>query len=350
MRTSLKIVSLLVMLCASCQPKSSENKNSIDTTVEQEVNVYTHRHYDTDKKLFAQFTEETGINVNVVNASADELINKLELEGENSPADVLITVDAGRLHSAKQKNLLQSVSSEKLETQVPELFRDPEGHWFGLTYRARVIAYSKESVNPEDLSTYEDLVSHKWVSKILVRSSDNIYNQSLMASIIAYNGNEKAKKWAEGIVKNMARSPKGNDRDQVKAIKAGVGDLALVNTYYIGILLNSEIPEEVEAGESVGIYFPNQKNRGTHINLSGIGVTAHSPNKENAIRFIEFLSGPSAQKEFAEANFEYPVNPQVEASALLQSWGTFKADTLSFSTIGELNKQAVVLFDEAKWQ
>ena len=312
--------------------------------------MYTHRHYPSDQKLFTDFTRTTGINVNVVNASADELLKRLELEGEQSPADVLITVDAGRLHRAKSSKLLRVVNSKILDSNIPERFRDPDGFWFGLTYRARVIAYSKERIKATELSTYEDLSNSKWENRILVRSSANIYNQSLLASILAANGPEPALEWAKGVVGNFARDPKGNDRDQVKAIAAGVGDLALVNTYYIGKLLDSANPDEVKAGEAVGVFFPNQDDRGTHINTSGVGVTAHAPHPDNAIKFIEFLSGEEAQKVFAQANFEYPVKPGIEIAPLLASWGEFKSDDLHLSILGEKNSEAVKIFDRAGWK
>lgn len=317
---------------------------------EEVVNVYTHRHYEADQQLFDKFTEATGIKVNVVSASADELIQKLELEGANSPADVLITVDAGRLHRAEQKGLLQPINSEVLNTNIPAKYRDQEGHWFGLTYRARIIAYSTERVNPEDLSTYEALTAPEWKGRVLTRSSENIYNQSLLASIIAHHGQEGAQEWAAGLLANMARDPKGSDRDQVKAVAAGEGDVAIVNTYYIGIMLNDSNEEERKAAEKIAIFFPNQEGRGTHINISGAGVTKYAPNKENAIKLIEFLSNQEAQEFLANINFEYPVNPKAEFSDLLKKWGTFKADELHLSVLGENNSDAVVIFDKVGWK
>jgi len=328
----------------------SKPTNNEQPAAEQVVNVYTHRHYDSDKELFAAFTKATGIQVNVTNASADELIQKMEQEGEQSVADVLITVDAGRLQRAKEKDLLQPATSTTLQANVPSKFRDPENYWYGLTYRARVVAYNKERVDPATLSSYEALTDAQWKGKILVRSSGNIYNQSLMASIIVANGADAAKAWAEGMVANMARTPKGNDRDQVKAVAAGEGDLAIVNTYYIGKLLNSDNEEERKAGEAVGIFFPNQGGRGTHINVSGAGVAKHAPNKDNAVKFIEYLTDGSAQQLFAEANYEYPVKPGVPAAALLQSWGEFTSDGINLSLLGVNNRQAVMLFDEAGWK
>lgn len=339
---------LALTLMFSC--KNSEEKNKNSENEKQEVNVYTHRHYESDQELFKQFEEETGIKVNVINASADELIQKMSMEGEQSPADVLITVDAGRLERAKSQDLLQPIDSQVLENIIASHLKDADNHWFSLTKRARVIAYAKDRVNPEELSTYEDLASDKWDDKLLIRSSGNIYNQSLMASLIVHLGEEEAKIWAEAVVENMARSPQGNDRDQVKAVVAGEGDLAVVNTYYIGKLLNSDDPEEVKAGEQVGLFFPNQDGRGTHINVSGAGVAKYAPNKENAIKFIEFLVSEEAQKVFAHSNYEYPVNQAVAPAELLQEWGEFKEDTLNLSKLGENNKKAVILFDEAGWK
>lgn len=319
---------------------------------QNEVNIYTHRHYDVDQQIFDKFTEKTAIKVNVVSASADELIQKLALEGENSLADILITVDAGRLQRAKEQGLLQPIDSKKLRNNIPLNLRDPESYWFGLTYRGRIIVYAKDRVNPEKLSTYEELIAPKWKGKILTRSSENVYNQSLLASIIIAEGAEKAKKWAAGIVQNMARPPKGSDCDQIKAVAGGRGDLAIVNTYYVGKLLNSNLAAERKAAESVGVFFPNQgrQDRGAHVNVSGGGVTAHAPNKKNAIKLLEFLSDNEAQEVFAQANFEYPVKRDVKWAPLLESWGTFKAEKANLSEIGKYNKKAVEIFDEVGWK
>jgi len=317
---------------------------------EEVVNIYTHRHYAADQELFSRFTELTGIKVNVVNASADELIQKLELEGANSPADILITVDAGRLHRAEEKGLFQPFESEIIERNIPAKFRDPENYWTGLTYRARIIAYSKDRVNPEDLSTYEDLASDKWKGKILTRSSENIYNQSLLASIIAANGSEVAEEWASAVLANMARDPKGSDRDQVKAVAAGEGDLAIVNTYYIGLMLNDENPEETKAAEQIAIFFPNQDDRGTHINISGVGIARYAPNKENAIKLIEYLSEEEAQSILANLNYEFPINDRVAKVPLHEAWGEFKTDDINLSILGENNQEAVEIFDRVGWK
>ena len=334
----------VISLVASCT--SNEQTTGSD---QEQLTLYTHRHYDADKEIFEKFEKDTGIKINVVKASADELIQKMESEGDQSPADLLITVDAGRLVRAKSKGLLQSAESEVLKKSIPAHLRDSENQWFGLTKRARIIAYDKNKVKADDLSTYEALKDPKWKGKILIRPSSNIYNQSLLASIIANDGKEKAKEWAAGIVNNLARTPKGNDRDQVKAILAGEGELAVVNTYYLGKLLNSKDSTEVDAGKAVSIFFPNQDGRGTHINVSGIGIAKNAPNKEDAIKFIEYLVSKEIQEKFAEANFEYPVNPEAQISELLKSWGEFKEDSLVLSKLGELNKDAVVIFDEVKW-
>jgi iron(III) transport system substrate-binding protein len=314
------------------------------------VNVYSHRHYDVDRELFARFTQETGIQVNVVTGSADELITRLETEGASSPADVLITVDAGRLHRARERGLLQSVESEVLEANVPARYRDPEGYWYGLTTRARVLVYARGRVNAEQLPTYESLAQPEWRGRVLVRSSENVYNQSLLASMVADVGEEAALQWAQGIARNLARSPSGGDTDQLKAVAAGAGDVAISNTYYLAKLATSQDPEERRVYEQLAVVFPNQADRGTHVNVSGAGVTRHAPNRDAAVRLMEFLSDDEAQRLYAEGNQEYPVKPGVPMSAVLRGWGEFEADTLPLSRLGELNARAVMLFDRAGWR
>jgi iron(III) transport system substrate-binding protein len=315
-----------------------------------EVNVYSHRHYDTDQQLFRRFTENTGIRVNVVTASADELITRLENEGAGSPADVLITVDAGRLHRAEERGLLQPIRSEVLEASIPEHLRDDDGHWFGLTQRARILVYHRARVQPESLSSYEALAEPQWRGRVLTRSSSNVYSQSLLASIIAHEGPEAAERWAAGIAANMSRAPSGGDTDQIKALAAGAGDVALVNTYYLAKLAESDNPEERRIAEQVGVFFPNQNGRGTHINVSGAGVARHAPNRANAIRLIEFLASDEAQRLFAEGNQEYPAKPGVPWSVELQAWGEFKPDALELTRLGELNDPAVRIFDRVGWR
>ena len=300
--------------------------------------------------MFKNFTDKTGIEINVVKGSADQLIQRLISEGENSPADLLLTVDAGRLHRAKSAGVLQPIRSKTLYKNIPTSLRDPDNQWFALTVRARVIVYSKERVNPNDLSTYEDLASSKWKGRIAVRSSSNIYNQSLMASLIDANGKRKALEWAKAVRKNMARAPRGSDRDQARAVAAGIADVAIMNTYYIGKLASSSDSKDRKVVEEVGVFFPNQKGRGTHINISGAGVTKSSKNKENAIKFIEYLSSSEAQDVFGSVNYEYPVKIENNKSDLLNSWGPFKSDKLNLSILGKRNGDAVKLFDKAGWE
>ena len=314
------------------------------------VNVYSHRHYAADKLLFERFEEKTGIQVRVVKSAADQLIERLASEGASSPADLLVTADVGRLWRADDAGLLQAVESDVLTTSIPEHLRDPEGHWFGLSQRARVIVYDRERVKPDELSTYEALTAPQWKGRVLVRSSANLYNQSLLASFIAHDGRESAKVWAEGIVANFARSPKGSDRDQMKAVAAGLGDVAIVNTYYVGLLLNSKVAEERAVGERMGVFFPNQEGRGAHVNISGAGVTAHAPNRGNAIALLEFLVSDEAQAVFASANYEFPVKPGIEVGEPLSAWGSFRSDTIPLSKVGAKQSEAVEVFDEAGWR
>lgn len=341
MRKNLSHITAIVLLIISLSSCSSDK---------DVVNVYSGRHYQVDENLFREFTRQTGIRVNLVKADTDQLINRLELEGTNTPADVFITADAGRMIQSMDKDLLQPMDMSALKEAVPFNLRDPENYWTGFTQRARVLVYDKERVSPEELSTYEDLVLPQWNGRILVRSSQNNYNQTLMASILAEHGEEPARNWAKGIVNNMAQPPRGNDRDQVKAIAAGIGDIAIVNTYYMGLLLNSPNEEERNIAQQMGIFFPNQQDRGTHINISGIAITAHAPNKENAQKLIEFLLKPESQREFAEKTYEYPVNREVEWTPLLKEWGTFNADTIPLDKLGQHLSQATIIFHEADWK
>lgn len=343
-------VAISSSLLVGCGAKTESAEKAVPAKEEKVVNIYTDRHYDADEALYKVFTEKTGIKVNVVKGKSDELIERLKREDKDTEADLLITADVGKLHRAKEMGLLQSTKSDELTKNIPEKYRDEENQWFGLTKRARVIVYAKDKVDPKTLSTYEDLTTEKWKGKVLVRSSTNIYNQSLLASFIEINGEEKAKEWAKGLVANMARQPEGNDRDQAKAVVAGIGDVAIMNTYYVGKLLDSSDAEEVKVGKSIGVFFPNQDTTGTHVNISGAGVTKHAKNQENAVKFMEFLSGAEAQKQYAEANSEYPVNPEVEPSELLKSWGTFKEQDIKLSKLGENNKKAVEILNEVNWK
>ena len=336
------VLVLLIVGVAGCQSSDETNKRM--------VNLYTDRHYDTDQELYDQFTEETGIQVNVVKAGSDELIERLATEGEDTEADIMITSDAGRLVRAQSRNLLQPITSKQVKENVPVQMREENSYWTALTMRARVIVYAKDRVSVDDLSTYETLIDPEWKGKVLVRSAGNIYNQSLLASLIELNGEPYAQKWAEGLVENMARTPEGNDRDQMKAVVAGVGDVAIVNTYYVGKMLNSSDSYEVEVAEQLGVFFPNQETTGTHINISGAGVTRYAKHRDAANQLLEYLTGERAQADYANANYEYPVNPKVSVSGLLESWGEFNPQELSLSVLGENNGRAVKIFNKANWQ
>ncbi|MDR1889202.1 MAG: Fe(3+) ABC transporter substrate-binding protein [Zoogloeaceae bacterium] len=317
---------------------------------EQVVNIYSARHYESDKALYALFQQETGIKVNELNAAAPELIERIKREGEATAADVFITVDGGILHTAKTSGVLQPVTSAKALANIPATLRDSENYWIGLTTRARVIVYALDRVQPAQLSTYEDLAHPKWKGKVVARSSTAMYDQSLLASLIMLDGEKAAGDWVRGIAANFARPPKGNDRDQAKSIVAGIGDVALMNTYYIGQMLNSRDPEEVRAARQIGVFFPNQQSTGTHVNVSGIGLARYAKNRENALRFIEFLTDVRAQEHFSAQNYEFPTNPKAKKHQLLESWGTFKTQSIDFSTLGKNNAKAIQLFLQGGWK
>ncbi|CAM3059860.1 Fe(3+) ABC transporter substrate-binding protein [Streptobacillus felis] len=315
------------------------------------VNVYTSRHYDSDKSIYLEFERQTGIKVNVVqNNDVSALIKRLELEGKSTDADVFITVGVGDLYTAKMKNLLQPITSRKVLDNVPANFRDKSNNWVGLTYRARILVYNPEKVNVKELSTYEALTDKKWDNRILTRSSSSSYNKHLISFMIAKKGEKSATEWAKGLVENFARSPKGNDRDQAKSVLAGVGDIAIMNSYYMGKMTDSKDPLEREVASKLKIFFPNQKDGGTHINLSGAGITKYSKNKENAVKFVEFLTDKYAQMVYSYENYEYPVNPKTEISPVVKSWGTFKPSKIDFDKIGQNLEKAKFVADSANWK
>ena len=315
-----------------------------------EVNVYSARKEALIKPLLDRFSQETGISVNLVTGKADALLKRLESEGRNSPADILITTDAGRLHRARQADVLMPVKSKALEQIIPANYRDPEGYWYGLSVRARPIFYVKDRVKASDLSTYENLAEDQFKKRICIRSSDNIYNQSLVASMIQANGIEATEKWATGLVNNMAKPPRGGDRDQIRAAASGQCDIAIANTYYFAAMVNGKKEKDRVAASKMAIFWPNQKDRGTHVNISGAAITKHATHRDNAIKLLEFLVNPESQQWYAEMNHEYPVRKDVKASALLQSWGDFKSDALNLSVLGKNNSDAVKLMDRAGWK
>ncbi|MEM7736169.1 MAG: Fe(3+) ABC transporter substrate-binding protein [Deinococcota bacterium] len=318
-------------------------------SAQEVVNVYTARHYDTDEALYDNFTEQTGIEINWIELGSDEAIERIASEGANSPADVLITVDAGRLWRAKEEGLLQAVDSEVLSERVPDYLRDPDGEWFGLSTRARVIMYNKEMVDPSMLSTYEALANPEFADMICIRSSSNIYNISLAASLIENLGVEAIEGWAEGVVANFARDPEGNDTAQIRAAAAGECPIVLANTYYWGRLMASEDPADNAIAEAVGVFFPNQGDRGTHVNISGAGVVAGAPNRDNAIAFLEYLTSDDAQTLFAEGNNEYPAVESVAPSGPIASLGDFEAEAINVNVYGANSAEAVRMFDRAGW-
>jgi len=316
----------------------------------QEVNVYSSRHYDTDIALYDNFTEQTGIEVNLIEAGSDELIERIEAEGANSPADLLITVDAGRLWRADQAGLFTPVDSDVLAERVPEKYRHPDNHWFGLSTRARVIVYNVDDGAPEGLETYEDLADPAYEGMVCIRSSSNIYQISLMAELIEVHGEEVAEEWATGVVDNFARPPEGNDTAQIRSVAAGECGVALVNTYYVGRLLASDDPADVEIGEQIGIIFPNQDGRGAHVNISGAGVMANAPNPDNAVAFLEYLVSDEAQRLFADGNNEYPVVEDVEPTGPIREYSDFIASDVNATVYGENAEAAIRVYDRAGWE
>ena len=315
-----------------------------------EVNIYSARTEALIKPLLDQFTAQTGIKVNLVSGRDDELISRLRTEGSKSSADLLITADAGRLYRAKELNLLSELRSEQIDAAVPAHLRDVDGTWIGLTMRARPIFYRKSAVDPAQLSTYEALTDAKWVGRICIRSSSNIYNQSLIASMIASVGADAAETFATGLVANLAKPPGGGDTDQLRAAAAGVCDLAIANTYYFGRLMASDKAEDRAVAEQLGVFWPNQGGRGTHVNISGVALTRAAKNSADAIALVEFMLTPEAQTWYSEVNNEYPVVSGVEPSANLASLGAFNADALNLTLLGENNRAAVELMDRAGWK
>jgi iron(III) transport system substrate-binding protein len=322
------------------------------------LNLYTSRHYQTDEALYQAFTEETGIEVNRLEGKDDALIERVRSEGANSPADILITVDAGRLWRAEQAGLFQEVASPLLESRVPAHLRHPEGRWFGFSQRARLIFYNKNLVPEGAIASYEDLADPKWRGLVCIRSSSNIYNLSLLGSLIAASGEAAAEAWARGVVANFARPPQvanfarppqGGDTDQIRATAAGECGIAVANSYYFARLLSSAKAADREAAEGLGVVFPNQDGRGTHINISGGGVLKHARHKAAAIRFLEFLASETAQRIFADGNNEYPVVAALAPAPVLAALGEFKRDALEVSQLGVNQAAAQRLFDRVGW-
>ena len=308
-----------------------------------DVNVYSYRQPFLIEPVFDAFTAETGIKVNTVFAKKG-LVERLKNEGRNSPADILLTTDSGPLYRAVDQGLTQALSNNALEQNIPEEFRDPEGHWFGLTSRARLIVASKDRIDPTTIKDYEDLAKPEFANQVCTRSGKHTYMVALNASIIAHHGIDSATAWLDGVKNNLARKPQGNDRAQVKAITQGECDIAIINSYYMGQMLADD--SQIPWAESVNVIFPNQENRGTHMNISGASLTTGAPNRDDAIKLLEFMSSDTAQSIYAKTNHEYPVKAGVEPSALVRSWGEFKADPLSLAEIAVHRASAVKLADK----
>jgi iron(III) transport system substrate-binding protein len=315
------------------------------------LNLYSARHYQTDEALYANFTRVTGIRINRIEAGDEQLLDRIRSEGAQSPADVLLIVDAARLATAQEQGLFQPVKSKTLEDRIPAALRDPNGNWFGFSSRARVIVYNRAAVNPSDVPTYESLADARNKGRVCTRSGSHPYNLSLVAALVAHHGEARTEEWARGVVANMARTPRGGDTDQIKAVAAGECGVALSNTYYYVRLMRSTKPEERDWVAKTGVVWPNQATYGTHLNIAGAGVLKHAPHRENAARFLEYLASDEAQAYFANGNNEWPaVRGAVARNPELESLGTFKADSLPISTLAKNTPVAQKLLDRAGWK
>lgn len=340
------VVAVTLTIVASCQNST------------RFVNLYTDRHYDVDQQLFDQFQATTGIQVNVVKLDADPLLTRLETEGNATAADVIFLADAGRLGRAKAKDLLKPFSGIDALDEIPSYLIDEDAMWLPLTKRARIFVYDPLRTNVEDLSTYEDLASPTWRNKIAIRSASHVYNQSLVASLLLQLGEQATRSWLEGFVQNFAirdtvtgsTRPVGNDRDQAKAVYQGIADVAIMNSYYFGRMLFSEDQTEVAVAESLRVFFPNQDSFGTHVNVSGMGLTKHGQRSADAIALMNFLLQTASQRVFADANFEYPIRNDILPHPLLASWGTFQEQTISLSLLASKTQDAFTLMVEQGWQ
>jgi iron(III) transport system substrate-binding protein len=344
-KASFRSVLSLFLVCFA----SASHAFAAEQKAEAPLHIYSSRHYDIDQKLYSSFTDKTGIPIKLVESKDDALLARLEEEGAQSEADVLVTVDAGRLWRAQQAGLLEPVNSEILKTRIPENLRDPGDAWYGFSTRARAITYNKAKVNPAEITSYADLIHPKWKGRICIRSASNIYNLSLLASMISLQGADAAESWAKGLLANLARKPEGGDTDQIKAVAAGVCDIALANSYYYARLVRSEKQEDKDVVENVGILLFDQKDSqtvsGTHINISGAAVLKSSDNKIAALQFLEYLASDEAQNYFSDGNNEYPVVEGLAPNTTLTSFGSFKAQDINVREYGVHQKQAQMIFD-----
>jgi iron(III) transport system substrate-binding protein len=346
----MKNLLLTALACAGIAALSAcaETEDAAPVADNGEVNLYSSRHYDTDLALYEDFTKATGIKVNRIEADADALIERIQSEGEFSPADLLITVDAGRLWRAEEAGILAPVDSAVLSERIPAHLRHPDGLWFGLSTRARIIIYNKAAGVPQGLANYADLANPAFKGDICVRSSSNIYNISLLSSIVAHSGADDAEAWAKGVVANFAKPPQGNDTAMIEAVAAGECRISVVNTYYLARYAGGDAKAQA-IFDAVGVIFPDQGGVGTHVNISGAGVVKTAPNRANAVKFLEYLTSESAQRYFADGNNEYPAAVGLKANSAVEKLGAFKADTLNAAEIGRNQAQSVKIFDRAGW-
>ncbi len=351
MRFKPLLTMMMALSVVGCSQADKTDMASSETKIDSgEVNLYSSRHYDTDLALYSDFSEETGIKVNRIEAKSDALIERIKSEGDLSPADLLITVDAGVFWRAENAGILSSVDSDVLEARVPDNLQHPDNLWFGLSKRARVIIYNKAAGLPSGLDSYDDLADPSLKGKVCMRSSGNIYNISLLSSKIAHDGEDAAQSWAQGVVDNFARKPQSNDSGQIEAVAAGICGVSMVNTYYLARYARSDDAQKQEIFNALGIIFPDQDGRGTHVNISGAGVVKNAPNRDNAVKFLEYLTSRSAQSYFANGNNEYPVIADAGASSAVETLGTFKEDSLNVSAFGKNQAEAVKIFDRVGWQ
>lgn len=316
---------------------------------EGELNIYSSRHYDTDEQLYSDFEKATGITINRIEGNADELIARMKAEGENSPADILITVDTSRLTRAKDAGVLQSIDSDVLESRVPAYLQDEDNQWFGFSQRSRIIFYDKDEVANPPL-TYLDLADPAYKGKVCIRSSKNTYNQTLLASIVTHHGTDAARSWAEGVVANMARDPQGGDTDQIRGLVSGECDISVANSYYFARSIRKDVKGVSENRDQIGWLFPSQNTEGAHMNLSGGGVALHAPNKDNAVKFLEYLASDSAQAYFSAGNDEYPAVPGVGLAPSIAALGHFKPDDVNLSEVAKNLPEAQKIFNDAGWK
>lgn len=344
--TILLATALAALTLAACG-----EQGAVPAAGEQVLNLYTARHYDADKVLYDRFTEETGIKVNLIEGNPDELIARMRSEGVNSPADVFVAADAGALYRAQEAGLLQATAdSTVLNERIPANLRAPEGQWFGFSRRARVVAYDQAKVRPDEIDTYEKLASPRFRGKVCVRSGDNVYNLSLMGALIEAWGPARARAWADGIVANLARQPEGGDRDQIRAIAAGVCEIALTNSYYYIRMANGDDANDRTVTQTVKLGFPSLNGQGAHVNVSGGGVAANAPNHANAVRFLEFLANDQSQETVSRLNYEFPAVASVAVPAPVDAYATFTANPMSVATYGPRQGEARSIMSAAGWR